>query len=129
MQSTFVRLGALFGFLSVAIGALGRHALEARLDPHSLDIFDIAARYQTTHALALILVGLLAGTSASKRLSASGWLFAFGIVVFSGSLYALALTSARVLGAITPLGGLSFMAAWILLLFAAGERTRQQGSS
>ncbi|HEX8905540.1 MAG TPA: DUF423 domain-containing protein [Longimicrobiaceae bacterium] len=124
MDRTFWRLGAIFGFLGVAAGAFGAHALRSRLSADLLAVFETGARYQMYHALALLAVALAAGRAPSRALRAAGWLFTAGIVVFSGSLYALALTGVRVLGAITPLGGLCFLAGWIALALGAAERPR-----
>ncbi len=120
MHRTFWTLGCVFGFLAVAAGAFGAHALRARLGPDLLAVWETAARYQMYHALALLAVALAAGHAPGVRsLGTAGWLFTAGIVVFSGSLYALALTGVRALGAITPLGGLGFLAGWALLAAAA----------
>lgn len=107
-------LGALFAFAGVAAGAFGAHALRDRLDPGMLAVFETGARYHLIHALALIVVGLDLGRRPSRALRAAGVLFAAGIVVFSGSLYTLALTGVRAWGAVTPLGGLCFLVAWTL---------------
>ncbi|HLK14433.1 MAG TPA: DUF423 domain-containing protein [Fimbriimonadaceae bacterium] len=120
MHRTFLQLGALFGLLSVALGAMGAHALRDRLTPQDLTTFETAARYQMYHALALLAVALLAGRVEDKRVFAAGWCFVAGVLVFSGSLYALALTGVKALGAITPLGGVAFMAGWGLLALASG---------
>lgn len=106
-------LGALNAFLAVAAGAFGAHALKARLTPDMLAVFETGARYQMYHALGLLAVGALVALGRST--GAVGWLMLAGIVLFSGSLYALALTQVRVLGAITPLGGLCFLTAWLWL--------------
>jgi len=118
MERTFWRLGCAFGFLGVAAGAFGAHALRARVPADLLAVFETAARYQMYHALALLAVSVVAARSPSRAARAAGWLFAAGIVVFSGSLYLLALTGVRVLGAITPLGGLCFLGGWIALALA-----------
>ncbi|WP_022977626.1 DUF423 domain-containing protein [Nevskia ramosa] len=110
-----VMLAGLFGFLGVGFGAFGAHALKERLTPDLLAIYRTAVEYQFWHALALMAVGLLAMSRPGPLLSASGWSFAFGILLFSGSLYALALSGVRVLGAITPIGGLLFLVGWVLL--------------
>ena len=102
-------------FLAVAAGAFGRHALKSRLTPELLETFEIATRYLIYHALAIIAVSLLAPRSGTA-VQVAGILFALGVVVFSGSLYALALTGARWLGAITPIGGLLLLAGWLALL-------------
>ncbi|WP_295685954.1 DUF423 domain-containing protein [uncultured Nevskia sp.] len=110
-----VMLAGLFGFLGVGFGAFGAHALKERLTPDLLAIYRTAVEYQFWHALALMAVGLLAMSRPGPLLSASGWCFAIGILLFSGSLYALALSGVRVLGAITPIGGLLFLIGWVLL--------------
>jgi len=118
MARTFWWLGCVFGLLAVAAGAFGAHALRARLPADLLAVFETAARYQMYHALALLAVALVAARAPSSTAAAAGWLFCAGIVLFSGSLYALALTGVRVLGAVTPLGGLCFLAGWAALALA-----------
>ncbi|MDB4983332.1 MAG: hypothetical protein JWM82_4084 [Myxococcales bacterium] len=108
-----IRLGATLGFLGVALGAFGAHALKARLGPGMLDVYKTGVLYHLIHALAVLAVGLGAERLARPRVVAT--LFALGVVVFSGSLYALALTGVTTLGAITPIGGLLFMAGWVTL--------------
>jgi uncharacterized membrane protein YgdD (TMEM256/DUF423 family) len=116
----WVALGALNAFLAVAAGAFGAHALKARLSVDLQAIFETGARYHMYHALGLVAVGLLAAVRPNAGLlSASGWCLQVGILLFSGSLYALALSGVRALGAVTPLGGLSFLAGWALLALAA----------
>ena len=110
-----MQLGALFGLFAVALGAIATHALKDQLSAYAMTVFETAARYQMYHALALVLVAVIAGKVSDKRLTAAGWCFVGGIIVFSGSLYALALTDKKILGAITPLGGLAFMVGWGLL--------------
>jgi len=113
-----ISIGAIFGFLGVALGAFGAHALQDRLDPAMLEIYKTATHYLMIHALALILFGLM-GSKARWP----GRCFLGGILVFSGSLYALALSGIRILGAITPIGGLLFMAGWIgFAIHAAASR-------
>lgn len=119
MTRIFFALGAFLAFLAVAAGAFGAHALEARLAPDRLDTFQLAARYQMYHALALLAVAWAGTRWPGPATAWAGWLFVAGIVVFSGSLYALALGAPRWFGAITPIGGLSFMAGWLLLAWAA----------
>jgi uncharacterized membrane protein YgdD (TMEM256/DUF423 family) len=121
MDRLFVMLGALSGALAVAAGAFGAHALRARLEPRMLETFETAARYQMYHALALIAVAWVASRWPGSLVNASGWLFVAGTVLFSGSLYALVFTGVRGLGAITPLGGVCFIAAWICLALAAAR--------
>lgn len=122
MDSTarlFVALGAVNGVLSVAAGAFGAHALKARLAPDLLAVFETGARYQMYHALGLVLVGLVAAQKPGPLLTLSGGTMLAGIVLFSFSLYALALTGVRVLGAITPIGGVAFLVGWTLLAVGA----------
>ncbi len=111
--------GALFAGLAVAAGAFGAHALRAELTPERLAVFETGARYQMYHALALVAVGLLAGRSETGLLHAAAYLFAAGIVLFSGSLYALVLTDTPWLGAVAPVGGVCFLAGWGALVWAA----------
>ncbi len=121
MTQIFVSLAALLGGLSVAAGAFGSHALREKVSERSLEIFETGARYQMYHALALLLVALLLSRAESPQpiLIASGWLFIVGIAIFSGSLYALSLTGIKALGAITPIGGVAFLAGWGALAVAA----------
>ncbi|WP_339068751.1 DUF423 domain-containing protein [Teredinibacter turnerae] len=115
----FLAIGAGFGALAVVLGAFGAHALKSILAEHPMSIWQTAVQYQFYHALALVAVGVLISQGfALKVLYASGWLFAIGVVLFSGSLYGLALGGPRLLGPVTPLGGIAFIAAWICLLFA-----------
>jgi len=113
----WIRLGAGFMFLAVGLGAFGAHALKARLEPDMLAIFETGVRYQVYHALALLLLAAVRGPSKA------GWCFTAGIVLFSGSLYILALTGVRKWGAVTPIGGVLFLTGWLILLFS-----RQTGS-
>lgn len=108
-------VSALLGFLGVAAGAFGAHGLRGRLEPRDLEIFETAVRYQLVHALALGLIAALGSLRPGPLLPAAAWAFTAGVVVFSGSLYALVLTQTRWLGAITPLGGLAMLAGWTLL--------------
>src|SRR5262245_66566039 len=102
MDRTFLLLGAIFGFLGVAFGAFGAHGLKNRLSPDMLAIFETGVRYQMYHVFALLLVAAAIGHIGSARLlTIAGWSFVAGILVFSGSLYALALTNTGILGAIT----------------------------
>ena len=121
MERLFVTLGAASGFVAVAAGAFGAHALRARLTPDLLAVFETAARYQMYHALALLAVAWVAARWPGALPQWAGWLFAAGTVLFSGSLYALALSGVRWLGAITPLGGAAFLAGWICLALAARQ--------
>lgn len=112
-------IGAVSAFVSVAAGAFGAHALKARLTPDMLTIFETGNRYQMYHSLGLLAVGLLAASRPSGLLNGAGWAMLVGILLFSGSLYALALSGVRVLGAITPLGGVGFLVGWVLFALAA----------
>ena len=117
MDRTLVRIGALLSFLAVAIGAFARHTLEPKLSAHAIEVFDIGARYHALHAIGVVLVGLLASFGEPKRLRIAGWLLVIGVLVFSGSLYAFALTENKGFGALAPIGGLSLMAGWIVVAF------------
>ncbi len=112
-------VGAVNGFVGVSLGAFAAHVLRERLEARSFEIWEVAVRYQMYHALALVAVGLLATRLAGGMVNAAGWCFLAGIVLFSGSLYALVLSGVRVLGAITPLGGVAFLIGWALLGLAA----------
>lgn len=119
MIRAFVLLGATFAALSVAAGAFGAHALRDRLSASDLTIFETAVRYQMYHALALLGVAFAAQRWPGSLPQWSGWLFVLGIFVFSGSLYLLVLTGQRWMGAVTPLGGVAFIAGWSCLALAA----------
>ena len=119
MERLFVMAGALSGAIGVAAGAFGAHALRAKLEPRMLEVFETGARYQMYHAIALLLVGWAASRWPGSLTTATGWLFVAGTVFFSGSLYAMALTNVRALGAITPIGGVCFIAGWLCLALAA----------
>lgn len=112
-------LGTVYGFLGVALGAFGAHGLKARLGPDLLAVWKTGVEYQFYHAFALLLVGLLSRAApAGGAYHAAGACFALGVLIFSGSLYALSLSGIRVLGAVTPLGGLLFLAGWVCLAVA-----------
>jgi uncharacterized membrane protein YgdD (TMEM256/DUF423 family) len=118
MDRTFALLGSVSALLAVAAGAFGAHTLRARISADLLQTFETAARYQMYHALALYCVAWSATRWPGTPVRAAGWLFVGGTVLFSGSLYLLSLTGIRWLAAITPLGGLLFLAGWLGL--AAG---------
>jgi uncharacterized membrane protein YgdD (TMEM256/DUF423 family) len=123
MNRTFLLIGAAFGFLGVVFGAFGAHALRNRLSPDMLAVFETGVRYQMYHALAILIVAAATGHFGNARLlGAAGWTFTAGVVLFSGSLYALALSDVRILGAITPIGGLLFLAGWAMLVVFAALR-------
>lgn len=113
-------VGALWGFLAVALGAFGAHGLPRDTHAQALDWWKTAALYHLVHALALVLVGAL--TRSGLRLDAAGWSFLLGSAIFSGTLYAMTLGAPRFLGAVTPLGGLGLLAGWLLLAWAASAR-------
>jgi uncharacterized membrane protein YgdD (TMEM256/DUF423 family) len=117
---TALAIAAVLMFLAVACGAFGAHALRNRLAPEALAVWNTAVQYHAWHGLALLGVGSwLARTPDVPLLAWAGWLFVGGIVLFSGSLYALAFAGIKGLGAITPLGGLAFLAGWLALAVAA----------
>jgi len=115
----WLALGALYGLLGVALGAFGAHALKARLTGELLPIWKTAVEYHFWHALALVLVGVLALQRPAAALNVAGGAFALGLLVFSGSLYALALSGVRGFGAVTPIGGVLLIVGWAALLWAA----------
>ena len=119
MDKLFFALGALVGALGVAAGAFGAHALEARLAPDRLELFELAARYQMIHALALIAAAWAAQRWPSGMTNAAGWRLLGGVLIFCGTIYALAFGAPRILGAVTPIGGLSLIVGWLLLAIAA----------
>ena len=118
MDRTFLLLGALAGFIGVALGAFGAHGLRTRLSAEMLAVFETGVRYQMYHALAILIVALAAARLDGWLIRSAGWLFTVGIVLFSGSLYALALSGITILGAVTPIGGLAFLAGWACLAIA-----------
>ncbi len=114
-RSPLIAIGAINAAIAVAAGAFATHGLRDRLEPRALEVFETAARYQMYHALAMILTGVIVARGAGT----AGWIFQLGIVLFSGSLYALALTDVKVLGAVTPIGGLAFLVGWAWLAWSA----------
>jgi uncharacterized membrane protein YgdD (TMEM256/DUF423 family) len=120
MDRNFLLIGGLAGFVGVALGAFGAHGLRSRVSPEMLVVFEAGVRYHMYHALAILIVAAAIGSlGGSRLLTIAGWSFAAGILLFSGSLYALTLTGVTTLGAITPLGGLLFLVGWGCLAFAA----------
>jgi len=115
----FFALGALLAALGVAAGAFGAHALRGRLSPEMLQVFETGVRYHLVHALALLAVAWAASRWSGSAVPLAGWLFLFGTVIFSGSLYGLSLSGARLLGAVTPLGGVALIAGWLALAWSA----------
>lgn len=119
--------GAGLGAAAIAAGAFGAHALKGRIAPPLVDVFETAARYHLVHAVVLLVVGLLAADRPrSTALQVAGWSLASGVVVFSGSLYAMALSGQRWLGALTPVGGLALIAGWLALAAAAVARSEDE---
>jgi len=117
MHPLFLLLSTISAFLAVAFGAFGAHGLKAILSPDMLAIYKTAVNYQMWHALGLGIIALLTHINSSSRLlHYAGWLMFAGIVLFSGSLYILSLSGLKWLGMITPLGGVCFLAAWLLLI-------------
>jgi uncharacterized membrane protein YgdD (TMEM256/DUF423 family) len=124
MARLLLLLAALGGFTGVALGAFAAHGLKTRLSPEYLAVFQTGTHYQLIHSLALLAVALLMLHTPHKLLRASGALFAFGILLFSGSLYLLTLTGVTALGMITPFGGLAFLGGWLCLGLAAWRMGR-----
>jgi uncharacterized membrane protein YgdD (TMEM256/DUF423 family) len=118
----FFLAGTLSGFVAVALGAFAAHGLRAKVAPELLATFEVGVRYEMYHALALLGVAWACTRWPGGAALAAGWLFVAGTVLFSGSLYALALTGEKWLGAVTPLGGLAFLAGWVCLAAAAWPR-------
>src|SRR5579859_6631171 len=118
MGRVFLAIGCLSAFLGVALGAFAAHGLKSRLDANMLAVFETGVRYQMYHALGLLAVGWACTRWPGWATTSSGWLFVAGTVLFSGSLYVLALSGVRWLGAITPLGGVAFLAGWGCLAWA-----------
>ena len=130
LAARWVTLGGLVALLSVLLGAFGAHGLKAVFNAQQMSWYNTAFEYQIIHALALIITGLLAAVSPSgKWLTAAGWFFLIGIVLFSGSLYVLSLTGLRWLGAITPFGGTAFLAGWALLAIAGLRLSREHSDA
>ncbi|VXB80586.1 conserved membrane protein [Bacillus sp. 349Y] len=121
-MKTFIIIGAINAFLSVALGAFGAHALEGKISAKYIETWNTGVQYQMFHAIGILIIGVMLGNLApSSLLSWSGWLMLIGTILFSGSLYVLSLSGIKVLGAITQLGGVSFLAAWVLLIIFAAK--------
>jgi uncharacterized membrane protein YgdD (TMEM256/DUF423 family) len=115
----FFTLGALSAAIGVGAGAFGAHFLKLRLPPNLLEAYEVGVRYQVFHALALLATGLASSRWPGGAVTTAGWLFVIGTALFSGSLYLLALSGQRWLGAVTPLGGLAFLGGWLSLAWSA----------
>ena len=114
-----IATGAILALLGVAVGAFGAHALKARLDADMLAVYQTGVQYHLIHALGILLIGILIHLMpATKLLPIAGWTMVAGVLLFSGSLYALSISGVRVLGAITPLGGAAFLIAWAMVAYA-----------
>lgn len=123
MNRFFIMLGSIFAALSVALGAFGAHGLRGKLSEYHFDIYHTGVEYQMSHALGLILIGIiLTYVSKSKLVIASGWLLTIGIILFSFSLYTIAFTGISKFGMITPFGGVAFVVGWLLLGIGALKR-------
>ena len=122
MQKNFLLLAAILGFLGVAFGAFGAHGLRGRLSPEMMSVFEIGVRYQMYHVFALVTVATaMRQFGRTRLLHIAGWSFFAGTVIFSGSLYALALTGTGMFGAITPIGGVGLLVGWACLAFFAAS--------
>src|SRR3954469_25695966 len=119
MDRTFLLLGSVAAFLGVTLGAFGAHGLRGRLSPEMFAVFQTGVQYHLYHALALLIVGGIMSRMDGWLIQTAGWLFVAGIVLFSGSLYVLAISGITILGAITPIGGVAFLLGWACLAFAA----------
>ena len=121
MDRFFFTAGAIMAFLAVALGAFGAHALKNRLTPDMLDIFEVGVRYHMYHALGLFAVAWATSRWPESNVTAAGWAFMVGIIIFSGSLYILSMTGMRWFGVVTPLGGLAFLIGWAILVWSVGR--------
>lgn len=122
MQKLFLIIGSIAMALAVGLGAFGAHGLKEMLSDEMLDIFETGVKYHFYHAIGLLVIGLVAQLMpSSSLLQWSGWLMLAGIIIFSGSLYILSISGIRWMGAITPIGGLCFIVAWILLALASWQ--------
>ena len=121
-RARLVRLGGFAMLLGVALGAFGAHVLKTSLTPYSLAIYETGVRYHLVHGLAVFVAAWLAGEEQTRSARLAGILFIVGILLFSGSLYLLALTGIRGFGAITPLGGLAWIAAWAIIAIRTRAR-------
>lgn len=123
MFRRFIMIGSICAFLAVALGAFGAHVLKPHLSADMMAVFETGVHYHMMHALGILLIAILAEKfGTSKQLVQAGWALFIGIILFSGSLYVLAVTGIKVLGAITPLGGVSFLYGWLMLFVFALKR-------
>lgn len=125
MQNKFILIGAILAMLGVIIGAFGAHALKSILEANSrVDTFETAVKYHFYHAIGLLIIGLLSNLQPSKWLSYAGNCLLIGVIIFSGSLYALCVSGITFLGAITPIGGVCMIAGWFLVIVAVTKREK-----
>lgn len=117
-QKIFLSVGGILAFIAVAAGAFGAHMLKEKLSPSSLNIFEIGVKYQFYHALGLMVIGLTYAMFPSLSLKLAGYLLILGVIVFSGSLYMLALTDVKLWGAVTPIGGIFLLLSWTAFVIA-----------
>ena len=122
-MKTFLILGALSAFLAVSLGAFAAHALKEKLPAEMLSVFEVGVRYHLYHSLALFVVAWIGSQFPGANIPVAGWLFVAGIVLFSGSLYAMSLTGSRWLGMVTPVGGLCFLGGWIWIAYGVWKST------
>jgi len=121
-SQSLIVAGALLAFLGVGLGAFGAHALKARLAPDLLAVYHTGVQYHLWHALGIVLIGLLVQSlPGQKLLPIAGWLMVAGIILFSGSLYALSISGVRALGAVTPIGGVAFLASWAMVAWSVWQ--------
>ncbi len=114
----WIKLGSLFMFLAVALGAFGAHALKGKLSDYHLSVYQTGVLYQMVHALGLFVIAWLSTVTADPKVATAGYFLVAGIILFSGSLYCLAMTQIKWFGPITPLGGVSFLIGWAILFFS-----------
>lgn len=127
MQRVWMTVGAVMTMLSVAIGAFGAHMLKEKIGSDAIAVYETGVQYHMIHALALLIVGLTAGQlGGSSKLKWAARLLFIGIIVFSGSLYVLSITGIKVLGAITPIGGVAFIAGWLLFALDVWQRGKER---
>lgn len=117
-MKVLIIVGAINALLSVACGAFGAHGLEGKLSEHYLEVWETACRYQMYHGLGIILLGVLKQVTGIQLFGTAGWVMLIGIILFSGSLFVLATSGIKILGAITPIGGVFFIASWVMVIVA-----------
>lgn len=117
MMKVFVALGSIMAFLGVGVGAFGAHTLKGVLGDQA-DVYETGVHYHLIHALGIVLIGILVERFPGALMNWAGWLLFIGILLFSGSLYVLSITKVSVVGAITPIGGVAFLAGWLLVVIA-----------